>query len=370
MNSEKLPLRQLNESIPDSEIRTESADFTLRPRNLSEYVGQKNIVEKLELFIAAARKRKGVLDHVLLSGPPGLGKTTLAHIIAHEMGTRLHLVAAPTLENPGQLMGILTNLQEGDVLFIDEIHRLSILIEETLYPAVELFQAQIVSGEEASAVPITFPLPKFTLVGATTQAGKLTGPLRQRFGISLNLDFYPVEEISKILDRSARLLGLSLQEEEIHAIALRSRGTPRIANRLLARVRDFLEILDADPKTDHIRPELLASVKAQTQGALRGAAAVSVALNFLDVDDKGLQPLDRKYLTVLLKNFRGGPAGIDSIAASLSEDRTTLEEMVEPYLLKEGFIVRTPKGRVATEIAAHHLGLVLEVPLQTPLLRE
>lgn len=352
---QKLPLAAMNTGDESAPVSLTASENLLRPKFIRDYIGQRAAVSKLEVFIAAAKMRKGTLDHVLLSGPPGLGKTTLAYIVANEMGGRLHIAPGPTLESTADLLAILTNLEEGDVLFIDEIHRLSPVIEECLYPAMEDFETQVILGEGASAQTVRMPLKRFTLIGATTQAGKLTGPLRDRFGIHMNLDFYSIDEMARILTRSSGILNLTLTTEEIRAVALRSRGTPRIGNRLLSRVRDFMDILRDDKAA--AGSELIQGIKARAKGSHAGVEAVRMALEFLDVDEKGLQPLDRRYLQVLLKNHKGGPAGIESIAASLSEDRTTLEEMVEPYLLKEGFILRTSKGRMATDLAAAHLGL-------------
>jgi holliday junction DNA helicase RuvB len=348
MTKSKLPLVELNQenSSPQASFVSGSPDNFLRPKSLGEYIGQSSVVSKLKVFLAAAKKRGAAMDHVLLSGPPGLGKTTLAYIIAHEMGGRLHQVPGPSLDKSVDLLALLSNIQEGDVLFIDEIHRLSAAVEESLYPAMEDFQIQMILGEGSSAQPVTLPLPRFTLVGATTQPGKLTGPLRDRFGIPLGLDFYELPDMRKILERSARLLGVDLATQEIDEVARRSRGTPRIANRLLARVRDFVEV--------------------EGERFKESIEAVEAALDFLDVDSLGLQPLDRKYLRVLMEQFRGGPAGVEALAATMAEDRSTLEETVEPFLLKEGLIVRTPRGRVATDAAYVAVGLSPAAPAQRP----
>lgn len=353
----KLPLHDMARSVSSNEN-------ILRPKRLAEYVGQKAATTKLEVFIAAAKSRKSVLDHVLLSGPPGLGKTTLAHIIASEMGGRVHVVSGPTLDKSVDLMAILSNLQEGDVLFIDEIHRLSAVVEEALYPAMEDKVIQVILGEGVSAQSVTVPVQNFTLVGATTQAGKLTAPLRDRFGIQLTLDFYSNDEMRVILERSAKILGIELVSSELSEIARRSRGTPRVGNHLLARVRDFVDVFRGSDLGTH---ELSQRAKDFAKvGGVSGVELIDRALQFLDVDHLGLQPADRRYLKALIQNFKGGPAGIESIAASLSEDRRTLEEMVEPYLLKENFILRTPRGRVATDLAYQHLGLegLERAPLQ------
>lgn len=348
----KLPLEGLNVQHSPTDSVSENA---LRPKLLQDYVGQKAVTSRLEVFMAAARSRHAVLDHVLLSGPPGLGKTTLAHIVAHEMKGHIHVTSGPTLSKPVDLLSILSNLQQGDVLFIDEIHRLSNHVEEALYPAIEDFQIQVVLGEGGAAQAVTLPVKPFTLVGATTQAGRLTGPLRDRFGIHLNLDFYSEDEMMRILKRSASILGVELSQDEFKAIASRARGTPRIANRLLARVRDILHVMDHREQISEEAHQMLN--KASVGRA--GAQAVHAALDFLDVDEVGLQPLDRAFLKVLMDQFGGGPAGIESIAASLSEDRRTLEETVEPYLLKSGFLLRTPRGRVASHKAYKHLGFEL-----------
>ncbi len=363
---EKLPLEELNKP-GDSEgsvlLGGKLTENALRPKTLGDYIGQKTVSARLEIFIKAALGRKQVLDHILLAGPPGLGKTTLAHIIAHEMGGRLHVAPGPTLEKSADLLSILSDLKKGDILFIDEIHRLHPAIEESLYPAMEDFQIQIIVGEGSAAQSINLDLEKFTLIGATTQPGKLTGPLRDRFGIHLGLEFYEPEEIEKILHRSSKILSVDLQNSEMASIAKRSRGTPRIANRLLARVRDFVEVIEGEKNS----PQLLSQ---KAQGVLKSSRSkekveiVDWALDFLDVDSRGLQPLDRRYLRVLAEQFRGGPAGVEALAASLSEDRSTLEETLEPYLLKIGFIVRTARGRALTDAAWNYLGL------QGPVVRE
>jgi len=346
----KLPLQELNQKeILDNES-SPAAENILRPKKLSEYIGQEAVAGKLEVFMAAAKQRKKVLDHVLLAGPPGLGKTTLAYIIAREMGGRLHMTSGPVLDKPVDAVALLSNLNEGDVLFIDEIHRLGKVVEETLYPAMEDGQVQIVIGEGAAAQSVNLPLQKFTLIGATTQSGRLSAPLRDRFGIQFNLDFYSQEEMQEILERSSKLLEIDLDSQEICAIAKRSRGTPRVANRLLSRVRDFVDVYSDD--------QIKLSKKAtrlMQQG--EGQLKVEKALSFLEVDDKGLQPLDRNYLRTLIKRFDGGPAGLEAICASMSEDRSTIEEQVEPFLLKLGFIVRSPRGRIACDQAYSALGL-------------
>ena len=322
--------------IPEGCNEDEGYDVSLRPKNLSEYIGQQKIQENLSIFIEAAKQRQEALDHVLLYGPPGLGKTTLAYIMAREMGVDIKVTSGPVIERPGDLAAILTNLHEKDVLFIDEIHRLSHVVEEILYPAMEDFHIDILIGQGPSARSMKLEIPKFTLIGATTRAGLLTSPLRDRFGMSFRFEFYTPEELAVIIARSARILSVDIVEAGAAELARRSRGTPRIANRLLRRVRDF------------------AQVKAD--GQITQEVAVD-ALAMLQVDEKGFDHMDRTILMTVIGKFDGGPVGIDSLSSAIGEERTTIEDVYEPYLIQEGYLQRTVRGRVATRRAYDHFGI-------------
>lgn len=309
---------------------SELLDITLRPKTLKEFIGQKKIKDNIEVFIKAAIMRNEPLDHVLFCGPPGLGKTTLATVIANELGVNIKSTSGPVLERAGDVAAILTNLSDRDILFIDEIHRLPRVVEEILYPAMEDFTLDIIVGQGPSARSIKINLPRFTLIGATTRTGLITSPLRERFGVVFRLEFYNPEELKEIVKRSARILGIPIEEDAAMEIARRSRGTPRVANRLLKRIRDFAQVNNKDTIDINIARE---------------------ALHAMDVDDYGLDEMDRKILLTLIEKFNGGPAGIESIAASLREDKDTIEDVYEPYLMQEGFIERTARGRVATPLA-------------------
>jgi Holliday junction DNA helicase RuvB len=317
-------------------VDEEAVERAIRPRRLAEYVGQAPVKTQLDIFISAARARAEALDHVLIFGPPGLGKTTLAHIIATELGVNLRQTSGPVLERPGDLAALLTNLQPRDVLFVDEIHRLAPVVEEVLYPALEDYQLDIMIGEGPAARSIKLDLPPFTLVGATTRAGLLTSPLRDRFGIVQRLEFYGVEDLERIVQRSAAILGVSIEEDGARRIAQRSRGTPRIANRLLRRVRDYAQV--------------------RADGRINAAVA-DAALNMLEVDVLGFDTLDRKLLSAIIERFDGGPVGIESLAAALGEERDTLEDVTEPFLIQQGFLVRTARGRMVTRASYLHFGL-------------
>jgi len=320
----------------DNRRDDENIDHAIRPKFLKDYLGQPAVSEQLEIFIPAAKGRDEALDHVLIFGPPGLGKTTLAHILANEMDVNLRQTSGPVLEKPGDLAALLTNLEPHDVLFVDEIHRLSPVVEEVLYPAMEDYQLDIMIGEGPAARSIKLDLPPFTLVGATTRAGSLTSPLRDRFGIVLRLEFYNVEDLSHIVKRSAHILDVKIDDEGAGEIARRARGTPRIANRLLRRVRDYAQVK--------------ANGEIDTQVAAK-------ALDMLKVDSFGFDNMDRKLLLTIIEKFEGGPVGVDNLAAAIGEERDTIEDVIEPYLIQQGFLMRTPRGRVATANTYRHLGL-------------
>lgn len=321
------------------QIDDEVVDRAIRPKSLNDYIGQEHVRKQMDIFIQAAKMRNDALDHLLIFGPPGLGKTTLANIVAEEMGVNIRTTSGPVLEKAGDLAAMLTNLEENDVLFIDEIHRLSPAIEEVLYPAMEDYQLDIMIGEGPAARSIKLDLPPFTLVGATTRAGSLTSPLRDRFGIVQRLEFYNIEDLTLIVDRSASCLNLTISDQASHEIARRSRGTPRIANRLLRRVRDYADVKN--------RGEISFEVAQE-------------ALSMLDIDGAGFDFMDRKLLTMLLERFDGGPVGLDNLAAAIGEERDTIEDVLEPYLIQQGFLQRTPRGRIATKTTYRHFGFKID----------
>ena len=327
--------RIIQTEVQNEDVRVEKS---LRPRTLDEYIGQEKAKQNLKIYIEAAKQRGDVLDHVLFYGPPGLGKTTLAGIIANEMGTHLKVTSGPAIEKPGEMAAILNNLQDGDILFVDEIHRLNRQVEEVLYPAMEDYAIDIMIGKGSSARSVRLDLPRFTLVGATTRAGLLTAPLRDRFGVVQHMEFYTVQELTEIVLRSAAVLRVEIDEKGAEELARRSRGTPRLSNRLLKRVRDFAMV--------------------QFDGKITEEVA-SLALDLLEVDRYGLDQTDRRILLTIIEKFSGGPVGLETLAAAIGEDSGTIEDVYEPYLIKNGFLNRTPRGRVATERAFHHLGIAV-----------